>query len=186
MLVEINGYFRQLERIVLPVDRAAEVTQQIVVHARESAFILKLDGPQPAYLKERAQHVFKARRSRKKLIKRGPGRTLPPPRAIEHPPLEPFLGFDGRQICQGQEVIAFEVRALIEKLLAAFIVDHARRGIREAPVRGIPRGPISDGIAVDHPPAAQPQDGVEPRAQGGHLLVRCRGHIRAAEGPCRQ
>ena len=74
---------------------------------------------------------------------------------FEHPALDLLLGFDGRQVCQGEEVFALEVSTFIHELLATLIVDHPRHGVRESALIRIARCAGTDEIRVEHPSTAQ-------------------------------
>ena len=95
--------------------------------------------------------------------------AVPP---FEHPALYLFLGLDGRKIRERQEVVALEVSAFVHELLATFIVDHPRHCMRESALLRIARCAGTDQVRVEHPAAAEPEDGVQPGGQRMHLSMR--------------
>ena len=59
-------------------------------------------------------------------------------------------------------------------------------GIRERALFGIARRAGADGIALDHPPAAEPQHRIQTGAQGVHFGRSGRHHVGTAIRPAGQ
>ena len=68
---------------------------------------------------------------------------------FKHPALDLLFGFNGRQIRQRQEVVALEVSAFIHELLATFIVDHPRHGMRKSTLIRVARCAGTDEVRVE-------------------------------------
>ena len=96
---------------------------------------------------------------------------------FEHPPLDLLFGFDGRQVCQREEVVALVVSAFIHELLATLIVDHPRHGVRKSALIRIARCAGTDEVRVEHPAAAQPENRIEPHCESVHLRVGGGMHV---------
>jgi hypothetical protein len=73
--------------------------------------------------------------------------------------------------------------AFAEELLASFIVNEACDWVRKGTAVRIFRCATTDGIALNHPSAAEPENTVQTRAQNGHFGVSCRTEVGAAKGP---
>jgi hypothetical protein len=64
------------------------------------------------------------------------------------------------------------MRAFVHKLLTALIIYYPRHCMREKPLLGIAGSAGTDQIRVEHPAAAEAEDGIQARRKGVHFSVR--------------
>src|SRR5690349_3444578 len=101
---------------------AMDVLQQSI-----RARVLSWLGYQSLNPKELAENIFEALRGGLEPLQGLPCRDGPRPGLpFEHPALDPLLRLCGREVCEGQVILAFEVRPLRHELLTPFIVDEPR------------------------------------------------------------
>jgi hypothetical protein len=72
--------------------------------------------------------------------------TLRP--TLKHQALNLFLALDRREIRKRQEVVTFEVSALVHELLSALVINHPRHCMREMALLRIAGCPRPDEIRV--------------------------------------
>src|SRR2546430_1714773 len=96
---------------------------------------------------------------------------------FKHPALDLLFGFDGREIGQGEEVVALVVSAFVHELLPTFIIDHPRHGVRKSALIRIARSAGTDEVRVEHPAAAQPENRIQPHCECMHFRVGGGMHI---------
>jgi hypothetical protein len=80
-------------------------------------------------------------------------------------------------------VLAFKVSAFPKELLSPFIVNQACDWIGERSAFRVLWSAGSHNIALDHPPASEPQHAVQPSTKHSHFRMRRRGQVWATEGP---
>src|SRR5437879_8839957 len=95
---------------------------------------------------------------------RGGARTGERRRSFKHPAFDALFLFLRRKICEREEIFRFEVRTLEHEFLPPLFIDQPGNRMRECPFVRIAWSAGPDGIASDHPAAANAQGAIEPVA----------------------
>jgi hypothetical protein len=179
-IVQIDGDRGSCEGVIDAGDGAMQVAQQRV--QRETGIVC--DAGEPLRVEQRVENILKGFDLCAEMLQSCLGGSSPgvvP--AVVQPAFDTLFCGQRGKIGQGEKVLRFKMRAFLHELLSALVVDHARDRIGEAATLGITGGAGADGIALHHPSGAQPQRGVEARAECLHLGGAGGEHIRAAIGP---
>src|SRR5579872_58842 len=72
------------------------------------------------------------------------------------------------------------------ELFPTLFVNKGCHQVRKRTGLWVARSLRSNGVTLNHPAAAESQNGIESGTQRGHFAVRRGGHIRPAKGPSRQ
>ena len=172
--IQVDGDVRKGERVIFAADATAKIAQQLVVDLRKAVFVNEFMPGQAFDPEERREDVLEHLHSRLEPFEdlvndAGTAVTVAP---FEHPPLYLFLRLNRRKIREREEVIALEVSAFLHELLATFIIDHPRHCMRERTLLRVAGGSGADQVRVQHPTAAEAEDGIQPGSQSMHFSMR--------------
>src|SRR5580658_5218349 len=158
--IDVTRDFRQRERMVDSAHAAPKISEQAVIIVCLSEIISDGHALQSFCSKQLPKYVLEDVQPAAKTFEnlRSCSRAAEFTRAIKHPSPCAFFGFHRREVCQSQEILRFEVCALLHKLLAPLVINDPCDRIGECALLGIAGRTRTNRITLNHPPAAKTQD----------------------------
>lgn len=183
-VVQIYRNVRHGKRVIITGDASTKVAKHPIMDLVEAVIIKKPATVEFLDPKERGEYVFKHLDSGFESFDNLMHDPRPSSvRTFEHPLLQLLLGLNRWEIREREEVFTLKMSALIHELLPAFIIDDPCDGVREGTPFRITWSAGTNQVCVDHPPATEPENRVQPHRQRVHFAMGGRMHIGAAIGP---